>query len=52
MHSKNLTISVLLVLLLLATLGCGGDEKTPVEIIEPPPAKLSLTVPEIALCFR
>ena len=49
MQSKNLTISVLYVLLLtFVLLGCGGDEETPAEVIEPPLEAPALTSQEIA----
>ena len=48
MQSKNLTISVLLTLLLVLSLGCAEDTDTPTETSQLLPETLSLTVPEIA----
>ena len=49
MRSKNLTISVLLALLLVAMLGCGEDTETPTGTSQLLPETPALTVPEIAL---
>ena len=48
MRSKNLTISVLLALLLVAMLGCGEDTETPTGTSQLLPETPALTVPEIA----
>ena len=48
MQSKNLTISVLLALLLVSSLGCAGDAETPLEATQPTLETPALTVPKIA----
>ena len=49
MQPKNLTITLLLPLLLILSLGCAENTETPTETSQLLPETPSLTVPEIAI---